>query len=405
MKMKALVFKGVGNIALENVPDPEIKNEHDVIVKITKTTICGTDLHAVRGSMPGMKPGTIIGHEGVGIVEKKGTLVKNFAVGDRVVIASTVACGGCSNCKKGLFSQCDVSNPAGPHAGTAFYGGPITTGDLQGMQAEKVRVPYADVSLVKLPDDVTDDQAILLSDIMPTSYMAIEMADLQENDSVAVFGCGPVGQIAIAFLKQFNVSPIFAIDNEPSRLAFAKEQGAQIINFNEKDPVETLRSLTNKKGPSKIIDAVGTDAMHPDYGLLGNISHMAKLRQFKNEVASIVPKSNPNGGNWYPGNAPSQVFEWAVEAVEKGGTISIIGVYTELMRIFPIGEAMGKNLTVRAGNCNHRKYMPMLLEMIRKGTFDPLRFLTQKMPFDEIVTAYKHFDKRDKGWLKIVLTV
>lgn len=403
--MKAVVFKNVGTIALETIADPQIKDAKDVIVKITKTTICGTDLHMIRGTMPGMKSGTVLGHEGVGIVEQVGSDVKTIKVGDRVVVPSTVACGECPYCKKQLFSQCDNANPAGHDAGTAFFGGPTGTGELNGMQAEKVRVPFADVGLVKLPEDISDDQAILLSDIMPTSYMAVEMAAVDVDDCVAVFGCGPVGQLAIAFLKQFNVAKIIAIDNEPSRLEMARQQGAQIINFDEKDPVQALKELTHKQGPNKIIDAVGIDAMHPHYGLWAHLKNFSKIRQFKQEVKEVAPITNPHDGNWYPGNAPSQVFEWAVESIAKAGTLSIIGVYTELLRFFPIGKATEKNLIIRMGNCNHRKYIPMLMQWIRNDTFDPLPFLTQKLPFDEIITAYKHFDKREKGWIKVAITV
>lgn len=404
--MKAVVFKNVGTIALETIADPQIKDSKDAIVKITKTTICGTDLHMLRGTMPGMKSGTVLGHEGVGIVEQVGSDVKTIKVGDRVVVPSTVACGECPYCKKQLFSQCDNANPAGHQAGTAFFGGPTGTGELNGMQAEKVRVPFADVGLVKLPDDISHDQAILLSDIMPTSYMAVEMAAVDVDDSVAVFGCGPVGQLAIAFLKQFNVAKIIAIDNEPSRLEMARQQGAQTINFDEKDPVQALKELTHKQGPNKIIDAVGIDAMHPHYGLWGHLKNFSKIRQFKQEVKEVAPITNPHDdGNWYPGNAPSQVFEWAVESIAKAGTLSIIGVYTELLRFFPIGKATEKNLIIRMGNCNHRKYIPMLMQWIRNDTFDPLPFLTQKLPFDEIITAYKHFDRREKGWIKVAITV
>ncbi|HEU5233365.1 MAG TPA: alcohol dehydrogenase catalytic domain-containing protein, partial [Terriglobales bacterium] len=195
--MNAVVFRGVGDIRLENVPEPEIQKPNDAIVRLTASAICGTDLHMVRGTMAGMKPGTILGHEGVGIVEEVGSAVRNFKPGDRVVIPSTIACGNCSYCRQGYYSQCDKANPNGPDAGTAFFGGPQSTGPFDGLQAEYARVPFANVGLVKIPEGVSDDQAILISDIVPTAWMAAELAEICSGNTVAVFGCGPVGQFVI----------------------------------------------------------------------------------------------------------------------------------------------------------------------------------------------------------------
>jgi threonine dehydrogenase-like Zn-dependent dehydrogenase len=402
--MKALVLKGVGNIALEEVADPVIKDSTDAIVKITMTTICGTDLHSVRGTMPGYKPGTVLGHEGVGIVEQIGANVRTIKVGDRVIMLSTIGCGQCKYCKKGDYSQCDNANPLGPNAGTVFYGGPLEAGGLNGMQAQKVRVPFADVSLIKVPDSLSDLQVILLSDILPTSYMAVENASPIPEDMVAVFGCGPVGQLAIACLKIVGVKKIFAIDRVPSRLAMAESQGAHAINFDEVDPVKELKRLTDDHGPSKIIDAVGIDAQHP-HTLSNWFKSLVSPVDFKQEVKTVAPITNPHDGNWIPGNAPSQVLRWAVQAIEKTGIISIIGVYTPLLEVFPLGAAMEKNVTVTMGNCNHRAYFPLLLDWVQEEKIDLVPFMTQTMPFDEIVEAYKHFDKRDDGWLKIALLV
>lgn len=403
--MKALVFKGVGDIALEDINEPVLKDPTDALVKITTTTICGTDLHAIRGTIPGYQKDTVLGHEGVGIVEKVGEAVKNFKVGDRVIIPSTIACGKCDYCSREIYSQCDKANPQGPDAGTPYYGGPSTSGPFEGMQAEKVRVPYADVSLIKVPDELSDEQVILLSDILPTAYMAVEMADPQPDDTVAVFGCGPVGQLVIACLKQMQVKHIFAIDRIPYRLKKAESQGAKTINFDEVDPVETLKTLTNGRGPTKIIDAVGIDAEQPHYGIVGWFTNMAERHEFDREVSKVAPKTNPNNGNWVPGSGPSQVLRWAVQAIAKGGTLSIIGVYTPLLDAFSIGQAMGKNLIIRMGNCNHKKYIPMLLEWVKDGRFNAANFITQRLPFDQVVDAYKHFDKREDGWLKVLLSV
>src|SRR5690606_21060572 len=210
--MKAVVFHGGGVVRLDVVPDPKIREPHDAIVRITASAVCGTDLHMVRGTMPGMVPGTILGHEGVGVVEEVGKGVRNFKRGDRVVIPSTIGCGSCSYCLSGYYAQCDHANPNGPAAGTAFFGGPKTTGPFDGLQAEYARVPFANVGLVKLPDDVSDDQAILLSDIFPTGYFAADLAEITYGDTVAVFGCGPVGLFAIASAKVLGAGRVLAVD-------------------------------------------------------------------------------------------------------------------------------------------------------------------------------------------------
>src|SRR4051812_47628564 len=224
--MKAIVFHGVGDVRLDSVKEPKLRESTDALVRLTASAICGTDLHLIRGTFPGMKPGMILGHEGVGIIEELGSDVRNFSVGDRVVIPSTIACGNCSYCRAGYYAQCDQANPLGPRQGTAFFGGPELAGGFPGMQAERVRVPFANIGLVKLPDEVTDDQAILLSDIFPTAYFGAELAEIDDGDTVAVFGCGPVGQFAIASAKLLGAGRIFAIDREASRLEMARAQGA-----------------------------------------------------------------------------------------------------------------------------------------------------------------------------------
>src|SRR5438067_416593 len=216
--MKAVVFHGLGDIRVDDVPEPTIEAPTDAVIRITTSAICGTDLHFVRGSFSGMEPGTILGHEGVGIVEQIGDHVRNFAPGDRVVVCSTIACGSCSYCRSGYFAQCDNANPHGKRAGTAFFGGPGPTGPWNGLQAEKARIPYAHTTLVKLPDAVTDDQAILTSDIFPTGWFGAEMAEIEDGHTVAVFGCGPVGQFAIASARLMGAGRILAVDHHPDRL-------------------------------------------------------------------------------------------------------------------------------------------------------------------------------------------
>lgn len=400
--MKAIVFHGVGDIRVDDVPEPKIEKPTDAIVRITAAAICGTDLHMVRGTVAGMKPGTILGHEGVGIVEEVGSDVRNFNIGDRVVIASTIACGTCAYCRDGYFAQCDVANPNGPLAGTAFFGGPETAGGFQGMQAEKVRVPFAHTTLVKLPDVVTDDQAILLSDIFPTAYMGAEMAEIKPGNTVAVFGCGPVGQLVIASAKLMGAGRIFAIDTVPSRLAMARSQGAEVIDYEKEDPVEALRRLTGGIGVDRAIDAVGVDANKAHHGPAAKDSK-ALEKTFEQELEQIAPKTNCQGDNWHPGDGPSQALFWAVRGLCKAGSLAIIGVYPQTLMTFPIGEAMNKNLTINMGNCNHRKYIPTLIELVRSGMIDPSKIITQERPIARGIDAYLAFDKRVRDWIKVEL--
>ena len=388
--MKAVVFRGIGDIALEDVPEPQLKQPTDAILRITASAICGTDLHMIRGTMPGMKPGTVLGHEAVGIVEEVGSQVRNLSPGERVVVPSTIACGYCSYCRAGYHAQCDVANPNGPQAGTAFFGGPEQTGPFDGLQAEYARIPFANVGLVKLPEEVDDERAILLSDIFPTGYFGAELAEVGDGDTVAVFGCGPVGQFAILSAKLFGAGRVFAVDCLADRLEMARKQGAEVIDFSREDPVEIIRQQTGGIGADRVIDAVGVDATSPD----GEPSP---------ELATIALETNPEGGHWQPGTAPPQALDWAVQAVCKAGTIGIIGVYPQTARTFPIGQAMMRNLTINMGNCNHRKYIPHLVDLVRGGTVDPVGVLTQLYPMTDVISAYKQFDRRAPGWTKVEL--
>jgi threonine dehydrogenase-like Zn-dependent dehydrogenase len=400
--MKAVVFHGIGDIRLDDVEEPQLEKPTDAIVRLSASAICGTDLHMIRGTMPGMRPGTILGHEGVGYIEELGEDVRNFSVGDRVVIPSTIACGSCVYCRAGYYAQCNEANPHGPRAGTAFFGGPELSGPFHGMQAEKVRVPYAHVGLVRVPEGVTDEQAILLSDIFPTGYMGAELAEIKHGDTVAVFGCGPVGQFAIVSAKLLGAGRVFAIDCVEDRLDMARAQGAEIINFDQEDPVQTLLRLTGGIGVDRAIDAVGVDAVHAHHGPAAKEAKK-EAAEFKRELKEVAPKTNPDGGNWVPGDAPAQVLLWAVQALCKAGTLSIIGVYPQTARTFPIGEAMNKNLTLKMGNCNHRKYIPRLLELVRTGVVDPAGILSRVESMTTAIDAYRNFDLRKPGWLKVEL--
>ena len=394
--MKAVVWHGVGDIRLDNVPEPKIQEPTDAVVRLTASAICGTDLHFIRGTMSDFEPGTILGHEGVGVVEELGPDVRNLEVGDRVVIPSTIACGFCVYCRAGYYAQCDNANPNGPAAGTAFFGGPKDSGPFQGLQAERARIPFANVGLVKLPDTVSDDQAILLSDIFPTAYFGAELAEIKPGDTVAVFGCGPVGQFAITSAKLLGAGRIFAIDQVADRLELARKQGAEIIDFSREDPVETISRLTGKIGVDRAIDAVGVEAETSSDG--------AEMKaQFEQERSRIAPVQKPDQKNWQPGRAPSQALRWAVEALCKAGTLSIIGVYPITAENFPIGTAMNKNLTLKMGNCNHRKYIPRLIDFVRTGVVDPTQILTETEPLGSAIEAYREFDLRHRGWTKVKL--
>jgi threonine dehydrogenase-like Zn-dependent dehydrogenase len=400
--MNAVVFYGVGDIRVGQQPDPTIQQRTDAIVRLTASAICGTDLHMVRGTMPGMEPGTILGHEGVGIVEEVGPDVRNLRAGDRVVIPSTIACGACSYCRAGYFAQCDQANPNGPRAGTAFFGGPKTTGPFPGLQAERARVPYANVGLVKLPDEVSDEQAIMLSDIVPTGYFGADLAEIGAGDTVAVFGCGPVGQFAIASAFLQGAARVLAVDTIPSRLEMARAQGAEAIDFQAEEPVQVILRLTGGIGVDRAIDAVGVDSTQPHEGPAAKQTQQ-QAAQFQREVEQIARQTNPHGDNWHPGDAPSLALSWAVEALAKAGTLGIIGVYPETAHTFPIGMAMNKNLTVKMGNCHHRRYIPMLIDLVRRGTIDPAKILTQVEPLTSAIEAYKAFDTRRPGWIKVKL--
>ncbi|MEI6001707.1 glutathione-dependent formaldehyde dehydrogenase [Paraburkholderia bengalensis] len=400
--MKAVVFHGIGDIRPDTVPDPVIAQPTDAVVRITSSAICGTDLHMVRGTLPGMQPGTILGHEGVGMIEDTGRNVRNLRKGDRVLIPSTISCGFCAYCRSGYTAQCDTANPNGPLAGTAFYGGPKTTGPFNGLQAQYARTPLAHASLIRLPDDIDDDRAILLSDIFPTGYFGAQIAGVQTGDTVAVFGAGPVAQFAIASARLMGAGRVLCVDHIPSRLDMARAQGAEVINFDVDDPVQAILELTGGIGVDRAIDAVGVDAVRAEQGPAAS-GQQGKRQTFDQELQEIAPQQNPQDGNWKPGSGPSQVLQWAVKAVAKAGTVSVIGVYPMNDRFFPIGEAMNRNLSVRMGNCNHRAITPKLVELVRNGSFDPLAVLTQCEPITNAIAAYRAFDTREPGWIKVKL--
>ncbi|MGH8353431.1 MAG: zinc-dependent alcohol dehydrogenase [Pseudomonas sp.] len=380
--MKAVVFHAIDDIRLDEVAEPQIQQPTDAIVRLTAAAFSGTDRHLVRGNVGGMRPGTILGHEGVGIVEALGADVRNLQIGDRVVIPATIACGNCVYCRAGYYAQCDVANPNGPQAGTAFFGGPADSGPFHGLQAEKARIPFAHIGLVKLPSEVSDDQAILLSDSLPTGYFAVELAEVTPGDSVAVFGCGPVGQFAIASAKLRGAARVFAIDKHQDRLRMARQHGAETIHYQEEDPVETLLRLTGGIGVSRAIDAAGVDA---------ECAHDAQR------------PAQPTAASRQPNAGPSQALMWAVQCLAKAGTLAIVGVYPPAAQSFPIGLALGKNLTLSMGNCHHRKYIPRLIELILSKRLAPAKILTQIKPIVDAIAAFEAFNRRENGWIKVEL--
>jgi threonine dehydrogenase-like Zn-dependent dehydrogenase len=400
--VKAVVFHAVGDIRLDEVPDPGLQDEEDAIVRLTASAICGTDLHFVRGTMAGMREGTVLGHEGVGVIEDLGSLVRNFEVGDRVVVCSTIACGACSYCRAGYYAQCDRSNPNGSQAGTAFFGGPEATGPFDGLQAERARIPFAHTGLVKLPDEVSDEQAILLSDMFPTGYFGAELAEVSPGDSVVVFGTGPVGVFAVLSAKLLGAGRVIAVDQHPDRLATARRAGAETIDFSAEDPIDCIRELTGGIGPDRAIDAVGVDAQRPHEGPAAGRSE-TEDEEFSAEVDQVAPERGAHDGHWEPGDAPSMAMRWAVRSLAKAGTLGIIGVYPPQADAFPIGEAMNKNLTIKMGNCNHRRYVPRLVELVRTGAVEPQTVLTQLEGATGAIEAYEAFDQRRPGWLKVEL--
>ncbi|WP_083590091.1 zinc-dependent alcohol dehydrogenase [Aurantimonas sp. 22II-16-19i] len=403
--MRAVVFHGVRDIRLDTVPDPKIAAPTDAIVRLTSSAICGTDLHMIRGTMPGMKAGTVMGHEGVGIVEEVGSNVRNLKRGDRVVIPSTIACGCCSYCRDGYTAQCDTANPNGHLAGTSFYGGPAPTGPFDGLQAEYARIPYANVNLVPLHPEITDHQAICLSDIASTAWFGADIADIEmgRGKTVLVMGCGPVGLFTILAAWHYGAQRVIAVDRRPDRLAKAQELGAEIVNFEEENPIEAVRELTGGIGPDRAIDVVGVDAFKPVKGPMREVVEK-RAEMYAMQVKQIAESSAATDAAHYAaGDAPSLSLEWAVESLAKAGTLSIIGVYPQSDQFFPIGAAMNKNITMRMGNANHKKYVQQLVELTRKGGLKPEHILTETEPMRDVIKAYETFDSQEKGWIKVEL--
>ncbi|PRX48846.1 zinc-dependent alcohol dehydrogenase [Salegentibacter salegens] len=390
--MKALVWHGRNDVRIDNVPDPKIKEPTDVILKITSTAICGSDLHIVDGIVPTMEKGDILGHEFMGEVVEAGREVKKFKVGDRVVVPFTIACGNCEYCDDTLYSLCDNSNPNPEkakanlgHSISGIFGYSHMLGGFDGGQAEYVRVPYADVGPIKVPSTLSDDQSLFLSDIFPTGYMAAENADIKRGDTVAIWGCGPVGQFAIQSAFMLGAERVIAIDSVKERLDMAKQHSrVELIRTTDRDDVyEKLMEMTNGKGPDSCIDAVGAEA-HGD-------TFIGKAVDKTKEVLQL-PMSRP------------YVLQQIMMSCKKAGTVSIPGVYIGMVNEIPFGAAMNKALTFKMGQTHVQRYLKPLLDKIDEGLIDPGFIITHRMKLDEAPKAYDLFKKKEDNCVKVVLT-
>jgi threonine dehydrogenase-like Zn-dependent dehydrogenase len=387
--MKAVCWHGKQDIRVENVPDPKILNPRDAIIKITSTAICGSDLHLYEGNIPTMESGDILGHEFMGEVVEVGKEVKNLQIGDRVVVPFTISCGGCFFCKKDLWSLCDNSNPNSwmaekfyGHSPSGLFGYSHLLGGYAGGQAEYARVPYADVGPLKIPDGLKDDQVLFLTDIFPTGYMAAENADIEPGDTVAVWGCGPVGQFAIKSAYMLGAARVIAIDRFPERLQMAKEQGkAEIINYEEVDAGVALKEMTGGRGPDRCIDAVGMEAHGTDL--------MSVYDQVKQAVKLETEKPT--------------ALRQAIVACRKGGTVSIPGVYGGFADKIPLGAIVNKALTLRSGQTHVQRYLHPLLDRIQKGEIDPSFVISHRLNLEDAPQGYKIFRNKQDNCTKVVL--
>jgi len=392
--MKALVWCAPYKVQVEDVPDPKILNRRDAIVRITSSCICGSDLHLVDGFIPFMKPGDILGHEPMGIVEELGPDVDQGKVkkGDRVVVPFFIGCGKCFFCKRGFWSACDNTNPKS-YIGEAMLGEATAgvlgyshmTGGFAGGQAEYLRVPLADVNLQKMPEDLTDHQLVFLSDIFPTGYMAVEQCGVQPDDTVAVWGCGPVGQFTIRSAMLLGAAQVIAIDDRtrvPERLKMAEDAGAITIDMHDEYVYDRLLDLTAGLGPDICIDAVGMEA----HG-----STIAEHLYDKVKTNLFMETERP------------AAVRQAIMCCRKGGTVSIPGVYGGWSDKFPLGALMNKGLTVKTGQTHVHKYVPELLKLVQDGKIDPSFVVTHRLPLREAAHGYDIFRGKKDGCIKVVL--
>lgn len=387
--MKAVCWHGSGDIRVENVPDPKILNPRDAIIKITSTAICGSDLHIYDGFIPTMQSGDILGHEFMGEVVEIGSEVKRIKKGDRVVVPFTISCGNCFFCQRDLWSLCDNSNPNAwmieklyGHSPSGLFGYSHLFGGYAGGQAEYARVPFADVGLMTIPEGLTDDQVVFLTDIFPTGYMAAENCNIQPGDIVAVWGCGPVGQFAIKSAYMLGAERVIAIDRIPERLQMAKEQcNAEVINYEEVDAGEAVKEMTGGRGPDSCLDAVGLEA------------HGTGLDAFYDKAKQAVRLET---------DRPTALRQ-VILACRKGGTVSLAGVYGGFLDKVPMGAAFNKGLNFKMGQTHVHRYLRPLLERIQRGEIDPSFVITHRLPLEQAPHGYDIFKNKKESCIKIVL--
>ena|SRR5581483_6569732 len=387
--MRALCWQGKEKLRVETVDDPKVLNPRDAVVRITRTAICGSDLHLYNGLMPTLEPGDILGHEFMGEVMEVGPEVKKLKPGDRVVVPFTIACGQCYFCQNQLWSLCDNTNPNAwiaekimGYTPSGLFGYTHMLGGYAGGQAQYARVPMADVGPIKVPEGLKDEQVLFLSDIFPTGYMGAENAEIKQGDVVAIWGCGPVGQFAIRSAYMLGADRVIAIDRFPERLKMARAGKAEVLNYEEVDNiVEELKWRTGGRGPDACIDAVGMEAH----------GHGFMYAYDRTKQAMRVAFDRPI------------VLREAIQACRKGGTVSIPGVYGGFLDKIPFGAAMNKGLTFRMGQTHMMKYMQPLLERVQNGDIDPSFVITHRLTLEDAPDAYKIFRDKQEECIKVVL--
>ena len=386
--MKAIVWHGKGDVRCETVPDAKIEDPTDVVIKVTSTCICGSDLHLYDMYLPAMVPGDILGHEPMGEVVAVGSAVKKFKVGDRIVVPFDIACGECWFCKQELYSCCDTTNRDAEkaaammgHAPAGLYGYSHITGHYPGGQAEYLRVLYADANALKVPDGMPDEQVVFLSDIFPTGYMAAENCNIQQGDTIAVWGAGPVGQFAIRSAYMLGAHKVVAIDQVPERLRMAEEANAATINMNDEYVFDKLRDLTGGRGPDACIDCVGLEAQ----------GHTLDAWYDRVKTATYMATDRLHA------------LRQAINCCRKGGTVSIPGVYGGFLDKFPLGAAFGKGLTFKMGQTHVQRYLKDLLKRIQEGQIDPSFVITHRGTIDDAPRFYDIFSKHQENCIKCIL--
>lgn len=377
--MRAMTYRGPFRVRVEDKPEPEILHPSDAIVRVTRAAICGSDIHLYHGLMPDLRVGTTFGHESIGIVEEVGPDVQNVKPGDKVLIPFNVSCGFCYFCSRGLLGNCHNTNPGATAAG-GIYGYSHTCGGYDGGQAEYVRVPFANFNPTIIPDDISDDDALLLTDVVPTGYFAAQLADISEGQTVLIFGAGPIGIIAARCAWLMGAGRVVVTDHLDYRLDFvAKYAPAETVNFAHlKDPVVYFKKVFDYIGADVAIDAVGLDA-----------------------TGSAVQSLMGERLKLQAGNATA--FHWAVNSVRKAGTVVVIGVYGPPMNLVPLGSIMNKGLTIRANQAPVKRQLPRLFEHIRAGHIKPSEIITHRFSLEEIADGYRVFTSKYDGCIKPVV--